>query len=465
MDLTQLWQSTECKNIGSAIVIAPNAITLNTLSALQTIHAKDSNVFKGDEFYGLLDGGAEGGRSVQMTANNEAHAARRRVLNRALPAREQVFRNLDQLARRFADIAGSHSRTPMGAEKGSKVETTPIDINNVSSWFSFDLISTVAFGKSLDMLQNAEYRWVPDCLISTSIFLYWAGYAPFVWFWRWFLGSNLPSLLRMQAAIDAQIYGKFAGEMMASRAKRMQVEDDTDSKSSDIFQHLINTKLYNQYDLRADSSLLIAAGSDAVRLTIAATIFYWLKDPPIFEKAVDEIRSCVTSSEHITDSTLSSLRYLRACVDETMRLCPPKASSLPREVLKGGITIDGIHVPEGMTVGTSTYALHHDPDIYPDPFAYNPDRWLQQPQDRRMAAAFCPFLKGPRMCPGQTVAYFAMELALFHLVYRYDIRGTVQRVDQEGLLDGRKRDDEYHFKDWILGYADGPFVELVERVS
>ncbi|KAL8894891.1 MAG: hypothetical protein Q9192_003983 [Flavoplaca navasiana] len=267
----------------------------------------------------------------------------------------------------------------------------------------------------------------------------------------------------MQTAVDTQIYGRFAGKMVASRTKRLLEESPASMKAGDIFQRLIEANLYNDQDLRADSSLLIAAGSDAVRLTIAATIFYWLKNPHIFRKAAEEIHSCGSSPGVISDTQLSSLRYLRGCVDETMRLCPPKASSLPREVLRGGITIDGIHVPEGMTVGTSIYALHHDADIYKDPFVYNPDRWLEDSQDRRMQAAFCPFLKGPRMCPGQTVAYFAIELALYHLVFRYDIRAA-----DEKLTDGEAEKEsgttaEYQFKDWILGYAAGPIVKLKER--
>lgn len=400
---------------------------------------------------------------MQMTADNNAHAARRKVLNRALPGREQTFRSLNHLAQEFAISARSYSNQIIEDGKGIKHSTIPIDISTISAWYSFDVITCVAFGKSLNMLQSAEYRWVPGCLLSTSIFLYWAGYAPFVKFWRWFLGSNLPSLLHMQTAVDAQKYGHFGGDMVATRTKRLHEESLGSTKVDDIFQQLIKAGLYNEFDLRADSSLLIAAGSDAVRLTIAATIFYWLKNPSIFQKAAEEIRSCVTSTEQITDSKLSSLRYLRACVDETMRLCPPKASSLPREVLRGGITIDGVQVPEGMTVGTSIYALHHDPNIYPDPFAYKPDRWLLRPQDRRMQAAFCPFLKGPRMCPGQTVAYFAIELALFHLVYRYDMRASDGKVTGGRQANVPEREDEYQFKDWILGFAEGPFIELKER--
>jgi len=342
-----------------------------------------------------------------------------------------------------------------------------VDATPILTWFSFDIIGTVAFGESLDMLEDPQYRWVPPCLRSASVFLYWAGYAPGLNFWRWFLSTSLPSLLGWEDIKNSQRYTDFADFMFHRRADGLKTEEPTrPAQRTDIFRHLIRSQLYNDLDMRADSSLLIAAGSDAIRLTLAATVFYWLKNPETFENAKQEIRSSAGSVEGVTDATLSSLRYVRACIDETMRLCPPKAASLPREVKAGGIEIDGVHVPEGMTVGTSVYALHHDAEIFPDPFAYNPERWLQQPQDRRMQAAFCPFLKGPRACPGKTVAYFAMQLALFHLLYRYDIRLASTEVaggGHAGLSRLRLRKDEYHFNDWILGFAEGPVVELRAR--
>lgn len=449
---------------GCVLRIAPNAITFNTLTALQTIHAKDSNVFKGDEFYGLLDGGAEGGRSIMMTEKASDHAARRRVLDKALPPREQAFRMLNDMAKLFAFTAFMQAGgKPKGWSKS-------VDISLIATWYSFDLITATAFGQSLNMLRNEEYRWAPGCLRTASIFLYWGGYSPFfLSFYRWLLGTRITSFLRLETIIQTQKYLEFADYMFCKREERMAAEKEEvvsstrSSTRSDIFRHLLSTKLYSSLDLRADSSLLIAAGSDAIRLTIAATIFYWLKNPSVYETAASEILS-VPSPEEITDAQLSSLHYLRACIDESMRLSPPKAGSLPREVLAGGIVVDGVYVPKGATVGVSVYALHHDPEIYPDPYAYRPERWLEGKEERRMKEAFCPFLKGPRACPGKTVAYFAIELALFHLVHRYDVRLSAADGKEEMMPKGlRWREDEYQFNDWILGFADGPIVELQER--
>ena len=50
-----------------------------------------------------------------------------------------------------------------GAEKTSAEGwISPVDVTIIATWFSFDAISVVGFGDSLDMLRSEEYRWVPD---------------------------------------------------------------------------------------------------------------------------------------------------------------------------------------------------------------------------------------------------------------------------------------------------------------
>jgi cytochrome P450 len=409
-------------------------------------------VFKGDEFYGLLDGGPEGGKSIQMTQDNEAHSTRRRVLDRMMPSREQAFRIINELAQQFASTTWENASRNGGL----------VDSNKAASWYGFDVISSIAFGQSMDMLRSAEFRWVPKCLQDASVFLYWAGFARSLWVFRRLLGTNWPSRLGMRHVLQAQRYQHFAETQVSKRAGRMDLEKDSDSEPMDIFGKLIKANIYSDFDLRADSSLLIAAGSDAVRLTIAATLFYWGCYPDVFAKVTREIRSSTADPKGITDATLSSLKYLRACIDETMRLTPPKPSSVPREVNTGMIVVDGVTIPAGMTVGTSTYSLHRDPDIYPRPFEYRPERWLERPVDPRTLVAFNPFLKGPRACPGKMVAYLSMQAALFHLVYRYDV--SVEHVEPAKKMapsvDRRIRDAEFPCEDWIIGYAKGPVIKL-----
>ena len=271
-------------------------LSFSTLSALKTIHTRGAPVFKGDEFYGLLDGGPEGGRSVQMERESDAHAARRRVLDRAMPARDEAFRAINALAGSMMDVIRSTSTTSTEdttTKTRTKAPTTVVvDINQVASWYGFDVITTLTFGRSLDLLRSAEYRWLPRCLQDASVFLYWTGFFRYgLDFWRWLLGSAWPARLRWHTAVEAQRYADLADDQVRRRADRLAAQEHEDvdvdeekatetvaakkGRSGDIFGQLLRANLYSRIDLRADSSLLIAAGSDAVRFTTAATLFHW----------------------------------------------------------------------------------------------------------------------------------------------------------------------------------------------
>lgn len=428
---------------------------------MKTIHAKGANDFKGDEFYGLLDSGPAGGKSVQMIQDNEAHAARRRLLDKALPPRDQIFQDAKTLSQEFASVSGKESASSPGGV---------VDMAMVATWYSFDVISTLAFDGPMDMLHSQTWRWIPLCLQKASKFFYFSGYSRFLHFWHWLLRTNWPSRLGLTITVAAQRYADLAAQRVQERRERLMAEKEGFVQSQgrkDIFGHIIRNGSHTGPDLSSESSLLIAAGSDAVRLVIASTIFYWLRYPQVLEKVVAEIRALETGPEGVTDSDLGSLKYLHACVDESMRLTPPKPASTPREVAKGGLVIDGVLIPEGMNVAVSTYALHRDPEIFKNPLEYRPERWIARPIDPRMLSAFFPFLKGPRACPGRTVAYFAIQLALYHLARAYDLEdGDLARSREEvesELSDGATPKD-YYIKDWIVGFAEGPFVKLSRRM-
>ncbi|KAK2601426.1 hypothetical protein N8I77_010876 [Diaporthe amygdali] len=429
------------------------------LTRSMTLHVKSANVFKGDEFYGLLDSGPAGGKSVQMIADNEAHSARRKLLDKAIPPREQVFRDIDELSQRLVSIT----------EKEANAHGGVVDVATATSWYSFDVISTIAFGQSFDMLRTHDWRWLPLCLQEMSAFLYAAGYAGghalLLKFFHWLLRTNWPSRLRFTTAVQAQKYADLAADRVLDRGNRMKSQGDvTDSSRKDIFGYLMQAKVHNSADLTSESSLLIAAGSDAVRFSIAATVFYLLQNPEAKAKAVAEVRSLNLGSNDLSEAKVASLKYLRACIDEAMRLSPPKAGSIPRETAAGGIVIDGWAVPEGMSVATSTYTLHRDPDIYKQPYEYRPERWLERPHDPRLYAAFTPFIKGPRACPGKAVAYVAMQTALFHMLREFDIDGagevSGEVASSEHAAASRGRRSDYPFNDWIIGYTKGPFVRV-----
>lgn len=92
--------------------------------------------------------------------------------------------------------------------------------------------------------------------------------------------------------------------------------------------------------------------------------------PQVLQKLEEEIRSNFANVEEVDnyfDKKLASCNYLRACIDETMRMSPPVTGTVPPEVLPGGITVDGEYIPAGTLVGTGFYSIHHNPNTSPTP--------------------------------------------------------------------------------------------------
>ena len=140
----------------------------------------------------------------------------------------------------------------------------------------------------------------------------------------------------------------------------------------------------------------------------------------------------------MTGKKLAGCSYLRACIDESLRLSPPVAGLLSREVLPGGLQV-GTHVfPAGTDIGTPHYALHHSPEIFPDPHAFEPQRWspgasedsVKGQEVRALQSAFCAFSTGPRGCVGKRMAYMELTTVLARLVWLYDMRPATSSLER-----------------------------------
>ncbi|KAJ0126685.1 Uncharacterized protein HZ326_30214 [Fusarium oxysporum f. sp. albedinis] len=158
-----------------------------------------------------------------------------------------------------------------------------------------------------------------------------------------------------------------------------------------------------------------------------------------------------------------------------MRMSPPVPADLAREVQEGGIVVDGQYISEGMKISTASYCMHHNPDIYPEPFKFRPERWIVDEKDdcgvspesvSLAKSAFMPFSAGPRGCVGKNLAYLEMSLALAKIVYNFEIRRDHSSNLGGGSPDaikGRRTVDQYQLRDIFVAIRDGPAVQLAKR--
>ena len=120
------------------------------------------------------------------------------------------------------------------------------------------------------------------------------------------------------------------------------------------------------------------SGGDTTSTALAAVLFYLSRHDEAHKILNNEIRSTFPMIDDIRQGArLSSCHYLRACLEEAMRLAPPAPGALWREVCMGGAIVDGALIPAGLDVGVCQYAICRNPDLFPEPYLFKPERHLR----------------------------------------------------------------------------------------
>ena len=209
---------------------------------------------------------------------------------------------------------------------------------------------------------------------------------------------------------------------------------------------------------------LCATGSDTTATQLAANFFYITQNPKTLKKLTNEIRTKFSSVEEVRlGPKLDSCQYLHALINETMRISPSLPGILPREVLKGGITVCGHYFPEGVELSVPIYTIHHNTSVYPAPHKHIPERWLPEAASeeavKRCHSALTPFSYGSRICIGRRLALIELQIVLARAVFIYDLEYV------EGGREDRLRTEALEFKllDHLAAGRTGPIVRFMRR--
>lgn len=209
---------------------------------------------------------------------------------------------------------------------------------------------------------------------------------------------------------------------------------------------------------------------------MSALFFYLSHNPEVYRKLAQEVRTTFADGRDIRGGPkLAGCRYLRACIDETLRMSSPVSGTLWRELAqgeeaKGGpIVVDGHVIPRGTRVGVNIYSLHHNEDYFPEPFAFRPERWLVDgDQQQKMHSAFAAFSTGARGCAGKPMAYLESSLVAATTLWYFDFETAQDDVTGPGASGqpgGRESRGEFELRDVFSAAHDGPTLVFRPRAD
>ncbi|CBX99323.1 similar to cytochrome P450 monooxygenase [Plenodomus lingam JN3] len=404
---------------GPVVRVAPNELSFSSSSSWRDIYGPRKGVepFVKSEFYARGNFAAES-LSIVSERDPRKHAEMRRYLSsafsdRSLKSQEPLIAEcVDRLVNKLEEAGcGAHG-------------------TDLVMWFNlvtFDIIGSLAFGKDFGGVEaGKEHFWV--AIVTKSLRL-----------------GALADCFRRFPAVSVVVQkrcSRFIEKLMTENRKHQKYTMDlmqsrlaTHSDRADFLTKIIEAReaaSISDSQIAAHSSDFVynqsIAGSETTATTLSCMAYYLLKNPSILSQLQNEVRSSFTRYEDITAATTIPLKYLKAVINEAMRVYPPLPFALPRVVPQGGCTVDGHFLPGGTVVSTSTFAASMSTANFSEPWRFKPERWTGKNCTDDLDASQ-PFSYGTRSCMGRSLGWMELQTIMAKIIYRYDMEPVDDTVD------------------------------------
>ncbi|KAF9231318.1 cytochrome P450 [Melanogaster broomeanus] len=405
------------KKYGTFVRLAPNHVSIADPDALQIVYAHGNGSLKSD-FYDAFVSIHRGLFNTRVRAD---HARKRKIVSHIFSQKsvlefEPVARlYVGQLLKQWDRLYDAAVKGESGSEgeKGWFGQDGRLWLDSLPwyNYLAFDIIGDLAFGSPFGMVLNAkdsapvavsqkdamksygtqqEYEVVKipavQILNDRGEFS-----APYVRLLPWYRKGG-------------QAVKNLAGLAVAAVAKRLTTPTDRVDLLSKLQQGRDDEgNPMGREELTAEALTQLIAGSDTTSNSSCAITYYLARYPDVAREASrrNSTQALGTEDEYVsTYEQVKRLPYLEAVINEALRIHSTSAIGLPRVAPEGGLTINGVHFPQGAVLSVPTYTIHRDKTAWGD------DADVFRPKRKR----FNPFSFGPRSEPAWVVILHPLEL-------------------------------------------------------
>lgn len=186
-----------------------------------------------------------------------------------------------------------------------------------------------------------------------------------------------------------------------------------------LLYHYFNDQKLTEEDILNEINLFLFAGHDTTAYNLSWTLYLLGLHKNVQKKLQDEVDSFYGEEVNVpvVPSDLKYFKYLDCVIKEVLRLYP-SVPFIARDLLCDTI-IGDYNIPKGTTCVMYLYELHRDPEVFPNPEIFDPDRFSPENCQNRNPFAYLPFSAGPRNCIGQKYAQVVVKVMLIQILRKF----------------------------------------------
>ncbi|KAF9888546.1 hypothetical protein FE257_008477 [Aspergillus nanangensis] len=410
--------------------VGPNSLSYGDARAIKDIYGHSTKCIK-DDMYDLLSGSHF---NLADVIDKKEHQRKRKILSSAYALKnleDWEFKVIDKVTKMCNQFDQRCSTTK---ESSLNADANVIDWRAWSNFFTMDAIADIGLNFPLGFLEQGDDITISESLDGTTRLVSYreclhsqiTAQSHLVWSYGWYSSlvkwsRRLPTRYRKLFSVGEG----FDGIVIHQVRKRLR-QYQKGEKLDDFFQALMEAKDGSPNHLPfgeivAEISIMLNAGSLSTAVAINNVMYMLLKHPDVLARLRDEVDAVADNDEvSIAYDKVKDLPYLRACLDESLRILPPTPFNLPRKTPSEGCEILGQWVPGSTTVSMSSYVAHRDPNVFPDPEVFRPERWLGE-AGKQLQPYFITFSAGARGCIGRNISYLEQTTIIASIIHRYDL--------------------------------------------
>ncbi|KAJ5701729.1 hypothetical protein N7488_009277 [Penicillium malachiteum] len=411
--------------------IGPNNLSFGGSDAVKDIYGYSTPCVK-DLKYSITAGSHP---SLFDVVDKPNHAAKRKRLSAAFAIKNlerwefKVARATERLIAAFDQPCTAPLQPGLHPES----QDLTVDFNKWINLFTIEAINNIALSSTLGLLEQGDDLVTAQRKDGTT---YTAHY-------RKSQKQIVPGWKKLWK--DAEPWSDVIHHQAVTRLNRYNAGEKLD----DFFSALMDDKNGVPHssawgEITGEIAAIIDAGADTTAIALTQILDLLIRHPEHLATLREEVDSVLAPDNIVAPyDTVKNLPFLRACLDETLRIIPPTSAGLPRRKPPEGAMILGQWIPGDTSVSMTIYTAHHDASIFPNLEEFQPQRWLDLEERKTMEPYFIPFSTGARGCIGRNISYLEQTVVLASIVHRYEFalsspEWELNRFEAFNLLVGEK---------------------------
>ncbi|XP_011869168.1 PREDICTED: cytochrome P450 9e2-like [Vollenhovia emeryi] len=301
--------------------------------------------------------------------------------------------------------------------------------------YTNDVIATVAFGISVNSMKDKDNEFYTKGIQATTLTFGLLTTIKLT-FLRACPGLSKLLGLTFFPAATTNFFRKVVGETIRVRKERDIVRPDMihllmqaqEKDSAGVPKMTLD-------DIVSQAFIFFFAGFDTSSTLMCFVVHELAVNREIQDRLRQEVlQHLAEGNGEISYEALSKMSYMEMVVSETLRKYPPQVATdrlcfKKYELPPSQPGCKSVIVEPDETLMIPVYGLHHDPQYFPNPDKFDPERFSEENKDKIVPYTYLPFGHGPRKCIGNRFALMETKILIAHLLQKFTLKTVEKTVE------------------------------------